>query len=348
MIYDASKIEYRDVEEHNLYYKHKVVLYNRDKIFFNLSFFLNSDDTGNGFTEEKFDKAVSQVVKDNIYREFFIIDNSEPIFPYLENIKKFLNLCEQYKKNVTIITGQNSTDVIDLYKHLGLNVIFLPLFNFISYSKNNTYSPFYKTNTLEKKYLTLNRANKEFRQLLYDYLKDNDLLKFGEYSFGFKNDYSFDENIEKSHRNNYMCSIVDSLSFNKRCFLNFVIETENRDYIVVNDKKITTNFVSEKTYKALLTGLPFIIIGEPNTLRSLKQYGIKTFENYWNEDYDSYLNGSDRFQKSIDILTNICYERKSILRKIYNDVEFIHKHNVKLIDDIVHDNLKILKEKINL
>ena len=46
------------------------------------------------------------------------------------------------------------------------------------------------------------------------------------------------------------------------------------------DKKIITNFVSEKTVKALYTGLPFIILGETNSLHSLKSYGIKTFDKF--------------------------------------------------------------------
>ena len=62
---------------------------------------------------------------------------------------------KSYRKNVTIITGQNSNSMIDLYKSMELSVIFLPLFNLMNYSKEKTYSRFYKENTLEKKYLTL-------------------------------------------------------------------------------------------------------------------------------------------------------------------------------------------------
>ena len=344
---DINKIEIRDTKEFRLYYRNKVTLYNTDKIFFNLSFFLKSKEEDT-FSEENIDKCIIGVIKENLHREFFINDTAEPISAYIENIKKFTNICNAYKKTITIITGQNSTDLINLYKTMGMNVIFLPLFSFMSYSKENIYSPFYKKNTLEKKYLTLNRAYKEFRVLLYDYLKNNDLLKFGEYSFGFKNIYSFDENNDKSTRDSYMVSVMDKLSFNKKCFLHFVTETENRDYIVFEDRKIATNFLSEKTYKALLTGLPFIIIGQPNILSSLKECGIKTFENYWNEDYDLCLNGNLRFQKSMDVLTDICYEPHRRLREIYNDTEFIHKYNVELVDNILNDNFKSLKQKINL
>ena len=344
-MYNPSKIEKKD---YDFSYHNKIVLYDTDKIMFHLSFFLMLDRPESLFTDDKIDESVIRVIKDNIHREFFIIDNSEPIFPYLQNIKTFLNICKSYRKNITIITGQNSNSMIDLYKSIELNVVFLPLFNAMSYSKENTYSPFYKQNTLEKKYLTLNRAYKEHRQSLYEYLKDNDLLKFGEYSFGWKNISSFDETIDKSERQNYMVSIIDKLSFNQKCFLNFVIETENEDYYIFEDKKIIPNFVSEKTYKMLLNGLPFIILGEPNLLENLKSYGIKTFSDYWDESYDLSPNKNNRFEKASSVLKDICYTSDNRLREIYNDTESIHKYNVELIDDIINNNNKILKEKINL
>ena len=44
------------------------------------------------FTDDKIDGNVIPVIKDNIHREFFIVDNAEPIIIYLQNIKKFLDI----------------------------------------------------------------------------------------------------------------------------------------------------------------------------------------------------------------------------------------------------------------
>jgi hypothetical protein len=208
MEYNPSKIEKK---ENDFSYQHKIVLYDTDKIIFQLSFFQPAG-IESLFTDDKIENVIC-VIKDNIHREFFIVDDAEPVFPYLQNIKKFLDICKSYRKTITIFTGQNSNSMIDLYKSMELNVIFLPLFNLMNYSKEKTYSRFYKENTLEKKYLTLNRAYKEHRELLYEYLKDNDLFKFGEYSFGWKNISSFDENIDKSERHNYMLSIIDNRKY---------------------------------------------------------------------------------------------------------------------------------------
>jgi hypothetical protein len=346
-MFDNSKIEIINSEEFIKHYKHRIIFYNKDKLFFNLSFF-QINEGENIFTNEKL-YIVINTIKQNFNREFVIIDCTEPIYPYIENIKKFIEICKTYNKSITIISGQNSKDILDLYKSFGANVIFLPLFNFLFFANERINFPFYKENTLEKKFLTLNRSGKKARKLLLEFLKENDLLKFGEYSFLFENIASFNENIDKEDRGAfYMSSVVNDFDFNKKCFLNFVVETCNEDYFIFENKKINTNFVSEKTAKCLRTGLPFILLGESNSLHSLKSYGIKTFDNFWDESYDLELNYENKTKKAFNILKNICYEKDSVLREIYNETENIHKENVLLIDSIMNDNLKILKDKINL
>ncbi len=346
-MFDKSKVEILNSEDFVKYYKHKIVLYSKDKIFYDLSFFqINSGE--NVFMNENID-IVIKILKDNIHREFFITDSTEPIYPYIENIKIFCEICNSYNKKVTIITGQNSKDMIELYQSFGLDIIFLPLFNFFFFSKEKINVPFHKENTLEKKFITLNRSYKPYRKSLFDFLKNNDLFKFGEHSFLFENIASFEENIDKENRGDFfMSKIVDDFGFNKKCFLNFVIETCEKDYFIFENEKINTNFVSEKTAKALYTGLPFVILGETNSLHSLKSYGIKTFDKYWDESYDLEINSINKTNKAFNILKNICYEKDSILKEIYNQTENIHEENIKSIDFILNNNLQILKEKINL
>lgn len=346
-ILDNTKIQIKNTEEFELYYRHRAIRYGSDKIFFNLGFFLESNET-NTFSEENIDKHIINVIKSNLDREFFINDSAEPIPPYIKNISKFIEICKLYNKSITILTGENSDSLFNLYKSMGVNVIFLPLFNFFSYSQFSIYSSFSKENTFEKRYLTLNRASKPTRHYLYNFLKDNDLLKFGEYSFVFKDIKSFEEDINKNDNPLHTASIIDKFGFNKKCFLNFVVESVNDDYFTFNNQKIITNFASEKTNKALLTPLPFVIIGEPNALHSLKSYGIKTFSDYWDEGYDLEYDTKIRTDKAANILKTICYESDSVLREIYNDTESIHKENTSLINSILDDNIRLLKEKINL
>ena len=52
-------------------------------------------------------------------------------------------------------------------------------------------------------------------------------------------------------------------------------------------KHTETLFITEKTYKPIAFYHPFVIMGMPGTLQSLKQQGFETFENLFDESYDT-------------------------------------------------------------
>lgn len=53
-------------------------------------------------------------------------------------------------------------------------------------------------------------------------------------------------------------------------------------------------FVTEKTWKSVAMQHPFMIVGEPGTLRHLHSLGFETFENLWSEHYDTVQSTSHR------------------------------------------------------
>ena len=56
---------------------------------------------------------------------------------------------------------------------------------------------------------------------------------------------------------------------------------------------------------------PFFVVGNPHTLKKLKELGFKTFECIWDESYDNELDLNTRIEKIISEvkkLTNISLE----------------------------------------
>ena len=128
---------------------------------------------------------------------------------------------------------------------------------------------------------------------------------------------------ELTELNFFMCSELDSINFLKHCpliideefteftilppahlniikqydkiFLDLVIET----YVMGN-----TFFPTEKTMRPIIAQTPFIIMGPKNYLSNLKKLGFKTFDQWWNEDYDQ-LEGADRIVEIKKRLTDI-------------------------------------------
>jgi hypothetical protein len=60
--------------------------------------------------------------------------------------------------------------------------------------------------------------------------------------------------------------------------------------------------LTEKTFKPIALGMPFIIVGTQGSLRYLRSYGFKTFGDLWDESYDDEPNDSLRIEKIAQVL----------------------------------------------
>ena len=58
---------------------------------------------------------------------------------------------------------------------------------------------------------------------------------------------------------------------------------------------------SEKIVKTLLTGMPFVLVGSPLFLDELKKLGFRTYNELWDESYDSEFDYNKRIEKIIDL-----------------------------------------------
>jgi hypothetical protein len=58
-------------------------------------------------------------------------------------------------------------------------------------------------------------------------------------------------------------------------------------------------FLTEKTVKTLITGMPFVVLATPNFLKHLRNIGFATYDNLWDESYDEEIRFNDRVKKII-------------------------------------------------
>lgn len=86
-------------------------------------------------------------------------------------------------------------------------------------------------------------------------------------------------------------------------------------------------FLSEKTYKPMVTGHPFLLLGAPGHLRHLKNLGYRTFHEYWNEDYDQEPHLISRIQKITDILSDLNRLDTPARQQMRQDMLPILQHN---------------------
>jgi hypothetical protein len=60
--------------------------------------------------------------------------------------------------------------------------------------------------------------------------------------------------------------------------------------------------LTEKTFKPIALGMPFIIVGTQGSLKYLRSYGFKTFGDLWDESYDDEPDDSLRIEKIAQVL----------------------------------------------
>tara|TARA_R110000868_G_scaffold313_10_gene2606 strand:- start:3399 stop:4523 length:1125 start_codon:yes stop_codon:yes gene_type:complete len=82
--------------------------------------------------------------------------------------------------------------------------------------------------------------------------------------------------------------------------------------------------LTEKTFKPIALGMPFVIVGTQGSLKYLRSYGFKTFGHLWDESYDNEPDDSQRIEKIAQVLKQL---EHSDLQGIFESAHEIIEHN---------------------
>lgn len=92
------------------------------------------------------------------------------------------------------------------------------------------------------------------------------------------------------------------------------------------------SFLTEKTFKCLKHGHPFILVGPPGSLETLRDLGYKTFDDHIDQSYDKIKNNTNRWRQ--------------IMRSIKElDRQDLHQWFNKVADDCLHNQKTFLSSK---
>ena len=85
--------------------------------------------------------------------------------------------------------------------------------------------------------------------------------------------------------------------------------------------------LTEKTFKPIALGMPFIIVGTQGSLQYLRSYGFKTFGHLWDESYDNEPDDSRRIEKIAQVLKHLeARDRQSIFESAHEIIEHNWNH----------------------
>jgi len=101
--------------------------------------------------------------------------------------------------------------------------------------------------------------------------------------------------------------------------------------------------LTEKCFKPIIMGQPFIMFAGPLSLQYMRKYGFKTFNDIWDESYDSEMDNSIRFNKIINLIYTInnlsSQQYNSIMNKAKKICEYnkIHFYSTSFKNKIINE-----------
>ena len=205
-----------------------------------------------------------------------------------------------------------------------------------------------------KKFICLNRRWKPHRLLLYVFLHKNNLLEHFYFSMPQDNLTSPGQNfhtttldLAKKYRVdididdisaafNSLPLVLDDSDFEK---INYWDNKELSSYHDDSYISISTEtffeekevFPTEKVFRPMSFGQPFIVLSSAGYLEGLKAMGYKTFSGVLDESYDSMENNSDRLRMLLELIKDMCSWPESRFEEIIENTKAQCEHNHQII-----------------
>jgi hypothetical protein len=253
--------------------------------------------------------------------------------------------------NIILITGNAANRVIDN----PVNTVFWQYFEtatrltFLNVDidfKNK----FHNTELL-KKFLCFNRIAREVRYYFMYQMYKNEIINEFRASLNkvdnveqitSYNDNMFLDEIKNDEKFSEMLNslpwVIDSDEFHINHWNRIDLESSANSLIFIVTETLFMSgdnlFLTEKTFKPIGLKMPFIILGNPYTLKHMRNLGYKTFSSLWDESYDDEPDTKLRMDK-------ICLLVKSLANLDTDDL----KNKIISARDIIEHNHNLLMSR---
>ena len=126
--------------------------------------------------------------------------------------------------------------------------------------------------------------------------------------------------VDTDNVNGTLSANVD-LTSSRKAFVQIVTETD-----FYKDKLHLT----EKVFKPIVSGQPFLLLAGQGNLAYLREYGFKTFGDYWDEGYDNIADPGERVGavvKIVEDLSDLTHtQQQNMRRDMQHIIEFNFNH----------------------
>lgn len=155
------------------------------------------------------------------------------------------------------------------------------------YHYNQHYPSARPTRLIKTAFTSFNRKHTEYRNQLFEFLKNNELLYSGYVNFAFKNFSTLVGELPEDYEENKWASESEIHGYYRASNFDIIIETASNGE--------NQRFITEKTLRALALGQPFLVYNGVGTLKYLQGQGFETYKALWDESYDNIADPQKRF-----------------------------------------------------
>lgn len=215
-----------------------------------------------------------------------------------------------------------------------------PFVCWIPYLQHQPVMPVF--NLDQKLFLSYNRQPRQHRTLLLCELIKSDLLSKGLVSYYGDNTKNSIDRVNSYQRpdliaeakilNDLIPLEIDMDLGNNNPASNIVNEHYTKTFVslvteTLFDEKVL--FFSEKIWKPISVGHPFMLIGNPGMLSELRKQGYYTFGSWWDESYDTITNVDNRIRTVINELKRLSTFSVEQLQNMRVSMQTVLEHNQK-------------------
>lgn len=331
------------------------------------AYFCNPDEIVNGlsFLHDFIDSNEASTYKFIIYES---ITERDIFFSELhpDRYKSFLLLNQKLiNKNIKLyfILSGVPHDYYDLYNHSNIEIIFTP-FYFINFLINqckidtwDSYNQIYKKNLLDNSFntlvLNLNNRPHRHRCLMMDCASKSGLIE--------KMAYTWQEEIENYDFYKFRWWIPRKKSTNMHLENHNCLDIlhNNPAFHLVTESETCHISFSEKVFKPILTGIPFLVFGGVGFHTKLKEYGFELYDEIFDYSFDLVDNDEERaflicnnflkyknknYKEIVDTIYSKVEKNRNHALSIFNDKKFIPNKLIHIFKNYVMDNEEIVPQ----
>jgi hypothetical protein len=145
----------------------------------------------------------------------------------------------------------------------------------------------------------------------------------------------------------YVCDTLNDAEHNNHARLVAEHYTESYCSIIfethIDADQSGGSFLTEKTFKAIKHGHPFIIVGTPGSLAQLKSLGYRTFDHAIDSSYDEITDVTQRWLRIAEIITDL---KSQDLHAWFETCRADIEHNQQLFLQSKYNRLNTLHDKL--